>query len=131
MPGLTKKQEAFAVAVAKGSNASDAYRNAYDAKGMKANVINVKASQLLKNGKVRDRVEELRAPAREAAQVDVSRWMKETSKYAFSDPSEALKHADKRAYLDMVGRSVGAYEKDNAQKAENLSIEVRLVGNKA
>lgn len=44
--GLTVKQEAFCEAMAKGLSASDAYRAAYDASGMKSNVVNNEASKL-------------------------------------------------------------------------------------
>lgn len=58
---LTAKQEKFAQCVAGGMNQSDAYRAAYSAGGMKDNSINVKASQLMANGKVSVRVDELKA----------------------------------------------------------------------
>jgi phage terminase small subunit len=58
---LTPKQEAFAQAYVETGNASEAYRRAYDAEGMKPDVISVKASELLRNGKVAVRVEALQA----------------------------------------------------------------------
>ena len=127
---LTKKQEGFAVAVAKGMNASDAYRAAFDAKGMSAASVNREAKRLLDHPKIAPRLAELRAPALEAAQVDVDRWIREASKYAFADTSDDLKHADKRGYLDMMAKSLGAYEKDNSQRAESLALEVVLVRKK-
>ncbi|WJV25902.1 MULTISPECIES: terminase small subunit [Pseudomonas] len=66
---LTPKQEAFCLAYLKTGNASEAYRQAYAAKNMKPATINVKASELLSNGKVTVRLEELRAPAVVAAQM--------------------------------------------------------------
>lgn len=57
---LTAKQEAFCQAIANGMNQSDAYRAAYDAGRMKPDVVNVKASQLMADGKVTVRVSELR-----------------------------------------------------------------------
>lgn len=130
MPGLTKKQEKFAVSVTKGVTQSDAYRNAYDAKGMTAKQIHEEASKLMANPKVARRVAELRAPALEATKIDVDRWIQETSKYAFSEVSGDLKHADKRGYLDMMAKTLGAYEKDNTQRAESLALEVVLVKKK-
>ena len=44
---LTPKQEASCLAYTKTGNASEAYRQAYDAKGMKDTTIHVKASELL------------------------------------------------------------------------------------
>jgi len=66
---LTPKREKFAQCVAAGMNQSDAYRAAFDAGRMKPNVVNVKASQLMADGNVRVRVDELRKPAAEAAQI--------------------------------------------------------------
>lgn len=56
---LTPKQEAFARKYVESSCASTAYRFAYDAKRMKDNVIHVKACELLKDGKVSVRVQQL------------------------------------------------------------------------
>lgn len=59
---LSHKQEKFAQTIAGGlMNASDAYRVAYDATKMSGEVIHVKASELLKNGKVTVRIRELQA----------------------------------------------------------------------
>ena len=63
---MTPKQEAFAQAVASGMNQSDAYRQAYNAKG-KASGINVSASKLMADPKIAQRVEEIRAKGAERA----------------------------------------------------------------
>lgn len=57
---LTTKQEAFAQAIADGMTGADAYRTAYDAKKMKDSTIHKRASELLANGVVAGRVDELR-----------------------------------------------------------------------
>jgi len=57
---LTPKQEAFCMAYIEGGNASEAYRQVYDAQGMKAATINRKAFELSENGKIRARLNELR-----------------------------------------------------------------------
>jgi phage terminase small subunit len=57
---LTAKQEGFAQAVAGGMTQTDAYRANYNAAGMKSAVIDVKACELMKNGKVKVRVGELK-----------------------------------------------------------------------
>lgn len=64
---LTHKQEAFAQAVAAGASLSDAYRTAYAADSMKAETVNVKASQLMANGKVTVRLEQLKSELSERA----------------------------------------------------------------
>lgn len=56
---LTAKQEAFCLAYLETGNASEAYRRAYDAGDMADSVIHVKACELMKNGKVAVRVQQL------------------------------------------------------------------------
>lgn len=74
---LTAKQEAFAQAVSGGMNQSDAYRSVYDAGNMKPDVVNVKASQVMADGKVTVRVAELKA-----ALAAKALWTREDSVYA-------------------------------------------------
>lgn len=69
---LTAKQEAFCLAYLETGNGSEAYRKAYGAGAMSAKTINEKASRLLATGKVRARLEELRKPVVEAAQVTLA-----------------------------------------------------------
>lgn len=77
---LTAKQEAFALAVASGMNQSDAYRSAYDTKpNASLAAINVNASKVMANAKVRLRVGELRKPAVAAAQYGLQEAMREAS----------------------------------------------------
>jgi hypothetical protein len=67
---LTPKQEAFAIAVASGMTQADAYRSAYNVKPTtKPEVTQVKASQLMADGKIRIRVDELKKPIIEAAGI--------------------------------------------------------------
>lgn len=74
---LTAKQEAFAQAIASGMNQSNAYRAAYNAGTMSAATINVKASQVMANGKVSVRVAELRKPVIDALQYGIKEAMAE------------------------------------------------------
>ena len=57
---LKPKQESFCQKYIELGNASEAYRQSYDAEDMNSNVIHTKASELLKNGKVTVRIEQLR-----------------------------------------------------------------------
>lgn len=126
---LTPKQEAFAVAVAKGANASDAYRTAYDAEKMKPAVVHVKASELLANGKVTVRIDQLRAPALKAAGASVDRTIQEVAGVAYADPKadgETIKYSDKLSALEMLMKHHGLYKADNKQKAPNVNIHVNL-----
>jgi phage terminase small subunit len=61
MPDLTIKQERFCQAyIENGGNASEAYRTSYDASNMKPESIHRKAHEVMENGKVTARLEELR-----------------------------------------------------------------------
>lgn len=57
---LTKKQEMFCQEVVKQPTYSAAYRIAYDASGMSDESVNVKASELMKDGKITVRVQQLK-----------------------------------------------------------------------
>ncbi|MCM1338785.1 MAG: terminase small subunit [Muribaculaceae bacterium] len=67
MAELTPKQEKFCQEYIQCGNASEAYRRAYNATNMKPEVINVKAVELLKNGKVSVRLSELNAEIKSKA----------------------------------------------------------------
>ena len=69
---MTPKQENFCLAYLETGNASEAYRRAYDAGRMKAETIHRKAFGLLEQGKITARLQELRQPAVEAAQVTLT-----------------------------------------------------------
>lgn len=71
---LTSKQEAFAQAIADGLGQADAYRVAYDAEGMADSTIYPKASRMLNEGKIRARVDELKAMV-----VEKQLWTREMS----------------------------------------------------
>ena len=57
--GLTPKQERFVQELLKGNSASDAYRSAYNAKGMKASAIHTEASVLKSSPKLTRRYKAL------------------------------------------------------------------------
>jgi len=69
MNNLTAKQEIFCQEVVSEKNQSEAYRTAYRAEGMLDTTIWSKASELMADGKVTARVQELRAPVIEDAQL--------------------------------------------------------------
>ncbi|EPL59938.1 phage small subunit terminase [Stutzerimonas stutzeri B1SMN1] len=66
---LTPKRESFAQAVASGMSQADAYRAAFDASRMKPETIQSAASRLMADSKVSARVEEIRAPIVQKAQI--------------------------------------------------------------
>ena len=81
---LTAKQEAFALKYAECGKISESYRYAYDSENMKPHTINVKASELLRNGKVAGRVAELESIKKKVADIKFTitleqrlKWLKE------------------------------------------------------
>ncbi len=80
MSGLTQKQENFVLAYIETGNASEAYRRAYEADGMKPETVNVKASQLLRQDKIRIRLEELRKPVTVSAQLTLEQHLSDLEK---------------------------------------------------
>ena len=69
MNKLTAKQELFCEEVVSGKTQAEAYRIAYSAQDMKDKTIWSKASELMTNGKVTGRIEELRLPVIKEAQL--------------------------------------------------------------
>ena len=75
--GLTPKQEKFCIVYLETGNASEAYRQAYDAQSMKPETVNKRASELLDNGVIAGRLEALRAPIIAKAQLTVEDLLRE------------------------------------------------------
>lgn len=74
---LTAKQEAFCQAIVSGLSQADAYRKAYNAENMKPPTVQKRASELMANGEVAGRVQELRAPVVEKLQYGLEQAMLE------------------------------------------------------
>lgn len=68
---LTPKQEAFAKAYLETGNGSEAYRRAYDADNMKSSTINRKAVELLENGKITARLDQLQQRAQKRHDITI------------------------------------------------------------
>lgn len=68
---LTPKQEKFCLVYLETGNASEAYRQAYDAKDMKPLTVARSAHELMGNPKIEGRLAELRAPIIAKAQLTV------------------------------------------------------------
>lgn len=58
-------------------NASEAYRRSYNTARMKTTTVQLKAKELLDVGKITARLEELREPVREAAQVTLRKHIED------------------------------------------------------
>lgn len=118
--GLTPQQEAFAVAVAAGSNLSDAYRKAYP-RSLKwtPETVNQAASRMAANSKVSARVAALRAAAEKVSTLEAARVLDEIAKLAHSDIA-GVWHEDGRVRLP--------HELDPATRAAVASFEIDAKG---
>ena len=83
--GLTEKQEKFALAYFRCGNASEAYREAYNAKNMKPESVNRAAKTLIDNSKIAARVAELRNASAELAEINDAEILREAKRLALSD----------------------------------------------
>lgn len=115
---LTAKQEAFCQGIADGLGQADAYRAAYDCEHWKDNVIYSKASVLMKNGKVLERIAELKA---EVQQKQL--WSREMS-------VKGLVAAFKVAQTSSNASGMtGAIKELNAMHGFNEPTKVNVSGN--
>ena len=73
---LTPKQEKFCLEYLKTGNASEAYRLAYDASKMKPETTNRNAKSLMSNNKIITRINELKQPAIDEAQITFESHLK-------------------------------------------------------
>jgi phage terminase small subunit len=117
---LTAKQEAFAQAIASGMNQSDAYRAAYDASNTKPEVVSVKASQLMADGKVTVRVASLRKEL-----ADKHLWTRQDSVTELAEIARGVesKPAEKVAAIKELNIMHGF----NAPTKLELGGELRLI----
>lgn len=76
---MTPKREAFCQAIVSGVTQADAYRTAYAAGKMKPETIQKRASELMADGEVKGRVDELRKPVVEKLQYGLEQAMMEAA----------------------------------------------------
>lgn len=134
MASLTLKQEAFCQAYIETGNASEAYRTAYAAEKMKPETINVKASELLANGKITVRVAELRGEIKDRHNVTVDSLIAELEEarqaaLAAETPQSSAAVAATMGKAKLVGLDkvvVDNISSDNSMTPKPTTI--RLVG---
>lgn len=88
--GLTMKQENFCLKYVETGNASAAYRHAYDASGMLPATVNKRASELLANGEITGRVDELKQAMLDRHHITRERVMREYARIGFFDIRQAF-----------------------------------------
>lgn len=88
--GLTQKQESFCLAYIEVGNASEAYRRVYNVEKMKSETINRKAFDLLQDGKITARINELRQRLEERTLITEARVIEEVARLGLVDPSRLM-----------------------------------------
>lgn len=128
MNKLTSKQEKFAQEVASGKSQSDAYRVAYNAFNMAAETICSKASILMTKGNIRARVDEIRAPAVEAAQVTLEAHLQDLLELREQAKKDMKWSAAIAAEIGR-GKAAGLYaNKFNEDDDKNITVEIVQIG---
>lgn len=118
---LTKKQEAFAILIAKGEKGADAYRSTHNTKRMTQKSVHECASRLLRNDKVASRVSSLKAPALRNAGLSVERTLTELSHVSHVDPRRFYRE-------DGTMKAPGEWDDDMAAAVSSVeAIPVILV----
>lgn len=122
---LTPKQEAFVRAYLETSNASEAYRRAYDvAPDCKPNTIEKRACELLKNGKVAGRLEVLQAEIARRHDITVDKIIRELALIGFANMLDYVKtQEDGSAYVDL-----SKLTRDQAAAISEIVSETYLEG---
>lgn len=124
---LTAKQEKFVQALISGKSQRVAYKEAYNATKMKDEVIDVRASELLKNSKVRVRYEELLEEHKEKAlytreeMVNDLIWVKEKAKEDINNPKKGLRQANGTIFINAI-KELGELNELYPVKKQDVSL---------
>lgn len=124
---LTAKQEKFVQALISGKSQRVAYKEAYNAAKMKDEVIDVRASELLKNSKVRVRYEELLEEHKEKAlytreeMVNDLIWVKEKAKEDINNPKKGLRQANGTIFINAI-KELGELNELYPVKKQDVSL---------
>lgn len=113
---LSVKQEKFCNYYIECGNASEAYRRAYSCSNMKDESINVKAVELLKNGKITVRVKELQEELKRKSDI---------TKEEVLNMLKSFMYADIRNFLTIKNGNV--IFKDSEDWTDEMAMQVESV----
>jgi len=122
---LTAKQEQFALSIAEGTTQASAYRQAYDASGMKDGTVWSEAARLMRRPQVTARVEELRAEA-EMVRRNLVVSREEFILHRLEHEATTAKNDGARVRaLEVLGRAAGLFtEKIQIEKVERSASDL-------
>jgi phage terminase small subunit len=126
----TPKQEAFCLAYVETGNASEAYRRAYAADKMKPEVIAVKASELLRHGKVTVRLSELQNDIQKRHEITVDDLIAELEEARVAAFSAQTPQTSAAVAATMGKAKLLGYLKDKVEHSGEIkNPELKLVLN--
>ncbi len=127
---LTAKQEAFCLAIMEGKSQHDAYKQSFSTKNYSREALDVNGSKMMAKAKIKQRIEELRAPAVKKAQRSYAQWLQEVEDVAFVKTEQLeVKNPDKLKALELFGKATGIYQEkmETPRSAlEQMSTDVLL-----
>lgn len=147
MSKLTIKQEKFVLKYFECGNASEAYRHAYSTSKMKDTTITENASRLLTDSNITARLKELKQNAQKESEWSVQKLIKShaevfeagmgrlaTNQLVSNGIGDGMSEtiniqmfntnlASAKGALVEIGKLIGAYEKDNKQKAGEFTLK--------
>lgn len=118
---LTPKQEAFCAAYIETGNASQAYRESYDAANMSPASVNRAAKELVDNPKIAARVNQMREPVLERMQVTLEGHLSDLLALRERAVAEGKWAPAVQAEIAR-GKAAGLY----VQKSENINVEMSI-----
>nr|WP_213396475.1 hypothetical protein [Yoonia sp.] len=121
---LTAKQNAFALGIVDGVPASDAYRQAYDADGMKPESVWVESCRLATNPKVALRVSELRAEQEEERRMLRLSHAEAVLERLEHEALEAKTDSTRVRALELIGRHLGMFTDKVEITTQERSVEM-------
>lgn len=117
---MTPKQEAFCLAYIETGNASEAYRKAYRAEGMKDASVRVQAAKMLASPNIALHIQALRKPAVEAAQMTLEGHLRDLKELRDAAVSEGKYSAAVSAEMAR-GKASGFY-------VEHVKVDATVIG---
>lgn len=127
--GLSIKQEKFCNYYIECGNASEAYRRAYSCSNMKDESINVKAFELLNNGKITVRVKELQEELKKKSDITKEEVLNMLRSFMYADIRNFLTIKDGNVtFKDSEDWTDGMAMQVESVKQGKDGIEIKLNG---
>ena len=119
---ITPKQVRFCQEIVKGATYSDAYRAAYNAEKMKQETVNREAFALFNNPKVATRIEELRKPVVEEAQLSAKMVLDAIMRLAVKTEA-AERYSEALKAQELLGKHLAMFT-DKTKVEGAIGVEV-------